>query len=109
MQLEQQQLLIIFLIIAIIYFFFFYPSQENLEDVNPLDSIEILDGCKDMTVEKLVSFYGDNYENLINAFVLNNIPIDAIRDVTQYPKIASYLVKKGYITEDMCRNVQVTA
>lgn len=104
--LQHYKLLLTFLLIALAYFLFvqYPPKRENLE-VNPLDSIEVIEACKDMTVEKLVGLYGDKLDILTNIFVANNIPVNSIQDITQYPKIATLLVQKGYINEDMCRTV----
>lgn len=87
--------IILFIIILVIY-----KQNYKKENFTTLDNINIIKSCKDITPSKLVTIFGGNLQIMKDIFIKNKISLDLISKPETYPKIASYLVKSGYLQEN---------
>lgn len=87
----------IVIIISLIAFFIFQTKKK--ENFTSLDSIVILKSCKNITPSKLITILGGNLHIVKDIFIKNNISPDLVSKPETYPRIASFLVKKGYLVE----------
>lgn len=94
------KLVIILSIIIFIIYQQFTIKNSKTENFISLDKIDILQSCKDITPSKLVTVLGGNLQIIKDIFLKNKISPDLISKPEAYPKIASYLVKNGYLQQN---------
>lgn len=73
-------------------------SSENVD----FDKITILPICKNMTPDSLLAAYDFDIDRLSAVLISLKINPDLMRDKKNYPKISSYLIAKGLLTEYDC-------
>lgn len=98
MKIDKTKVYIIIAILFILLIVYLYKKKEEFEeDTTELDTIQILEQCKDMTPDKLFKLFKEDVSYMSEVFVTNKIPIGVIKDQSYYPKIASLLVKNGIL------------
>lgn len=94
MKVDKTKVYIIIAIMFILLIVYLYKKKEEFEeDTTELDTIKILEQCKDMTPEKLFKLFREDINYMTQVFVDNKVPLHIIKDKSYYPKIASLLVK----------------
>jgi hypothetical protein len=98
MIIDKKKVYIVIAILFILLMVFLYKKKEEFEeDTTELDTVQILEECKDMTPNKLFNLFREDITYMTQVFVDNKVPLGIIKDQSYYPKIASLLVKNGII------------
>lgn len=79
-----------------------YEMMTVISPDSPLDKIEVLPFCKDMNPDSLLAAFDFDIDRLSAVLVSLKIDPDIMRNKANYPKISSYLVSKGLLTEFDC-------
>ncbi len=89
-------IIVIVLLISVLIFGFIYT--EKFEDID-YQKVEILKECENIKPTDLIELSG-NVSNLKNALDSLGIPDEIIAEPKEYPRLASLLVKTGFIKCD---------
>lgn len=88
--------IVLVVMLIIIFSFVFYRNFNSLENFSPID-IEVLPKYKDITPVQLYKLFDNNIDKMTQAMIQINIPIQALKTPSYYPKIASMLEKNKLI------------
>lgn len=90
------------LIVAVAYLYYEKHTQPVAQQIEGFTDIAVVESCKDITPDKLLESFDYDVDRLSAVLVSLDIPAKALREVSNYPKIASLLISKGLLKEEKC-------
>lgn len=88
---------VIIVVLSIFVLYYYQVRREQMsENFSPIE-VEILPQYKDITPTQLYALFGNNLDKMTRAIIESNIPNEALKVSSYYPKIASILAKKKLI------------